>query len=176
MAEHRQPKILLTGAPGCGKTTVIRRLADLLQGLRLAGFYTAEIREGKQRVGFQAHTLQGQEALLSSIHHKSWVSVGRYGVDVLGFEKLVIPEMQRDAKSVDLFLIDEIGKMECFCPRFVEAMNALLDLDVPLVATVPLHGKGLIQEVKQRQDVNIITVKPQNRDSLPKEILSRFRH
>jgi len=175
MNDSPQPNVLLTGAPGCGKTTVIRRLAELLQGLRLAGFYTAEICDGNRRVGFQAHTFQGQQALLSSIHHKSWVSVGRYGVDVLGFEELVMPEMQRDPNSVDLFLIDEIGKMECFCPRFVEAMNALLDLDVPLVATVSLHGKGLIQEVKQRKDIEIITVTPHNRDSLPKQILSRFR-
>ena len=55
-------------------------------------------------------------------------------------------------------------------------MNALLDLDVPLVATVSLHGKGLIQEVRQRQGVDIITVTPRNRDGLPKHILSRFRH
>ena len=175
MTDSPQRKILLTGAPGCGKTTAVRQLADLLKAIRLAGFYTAEICDGNRRVGFQAHTFQGQQSLLSSIHHKSWVSVGRYGVDVLGFEKLVLPELQRDPNSVDLFLIDEIGKMECFCPRFVEAMNALLDLDVPIIATVSLHGKGLIQEVKQRNDVEIISITPHNRDSLPKLILNRFR-
>jgi nucleoside-triphosphatase len=175
MTDSPQQKILLTGAPGCGKTTAVRKLAELLKTIRLAGFYTAEICDGNRRIGFQAHTFQGEQALLSSIHHKSWVSVGRYGVDVLGFEKLVLPELQRDPETVDLFLIDEIGKMECFCPRFVEAMNALLALDVPLVAAVSLHGKGLIQEVKQRDDVNIITVNPHNRDTLPKLILNRFR-
>jgi nucleoside-triphosphatase len=176
MTDSPQQKILLTGAPGCGKTTVIRQLAELLKTIRLAGFYTAEICDGNQRTGFQAHTFDNQEALLSSIHHKSWVSVGRYGVDVLGFEKLVLPELQRDPNTVDLFLIDEIGKMECFCPRFVEAMNALLALDAPLVATVSLHGKGLIQDIKLRDDVDIITVNPQNRDTLPKLILNRFRN
>jgi len=93
----------------------------------------------------------------------------------LGFEKLVLPELQRDPNTVDLFLIDEIGKMECFCPRFVEAMNDLLAQDVPLVATVSLHGKGLIQDVKLRDDVDIITINSLNRDTLPKLILNRFR-
>jgi nucleoside-triphosphatase THEP1 len=36
--------ILLTGPPGCGKTTVVRHVADQLTDLRLAGFYTREIR------------------------------------------------------------------------------------------------------------------------------------
>ncbi len=175
MTDSTQKNILLTGAPGCGKTTAIRQLAELLKSMRLAGFYTAEICDGNRRTGFQAHTFDNQTALLSSTDHKSWVSVGRYGVDVLGFEKLVLPELQRDPNKVDLFLIDEIGKMECFCPRFVEAMNALLALDVPLVATVSLHGKGLIRDIKLRDDVDIITVNAHNRDTLPKLILNRFK-
>ena len=37
--------ILLTGPPGCGKTTLVGRLIDELAGKRLAGFYTEEIRQ-----------------------------------------------------------------------------------------------------------------------------------
>ena len=54
--------VLLTGAPGCGKTTVICRVIELLGDLRLAGFYTQEIRNRDQRVGFQAIGLSGQSA------------------------------------------------------------------------------------------------------------------
>jgi nucleoside-triphosphatase THEP1 len=35
--------LLLIGPPGCGKTTVIRRVVELLKARRLAGFYTQEI-------------------------------------------------------------------------------------------------------------------------------------
>jgi nucleoside-triphosphatase THEP1 len=43
---HRTIKaILLSSPPGCGKTTVIRRLVERLADLRLAGFYTQQIRE-----------------------------------------------------------------------------------------------------------------------------------
>jgi NTP hydrolase family protein len=45
---------------------------------------------------------------------------------------------------VDVYLIDEVGKMELFCPAFVEAVPRLLDDAVPLVLTVAQKGPGLI--------------------------------
>ena len=65
MALERSIKnCLLSGPPGCGKTTVIRRLVERLGDLRLAGFYTEEVREQGQRVGFEAVSLSGRRALL----------------------------------------------------------------------------------------------------------------
>ncbi|MFZ1060598.1 MAG: nucleoside-triphosphatase, partial [Candidatus Rokuibacteriota bacterium] len=45
--------LLITGNPGSGKTTVIRRVAAALSGRRLGGFYTEEIRVGGERRGFR---------------------------------------------------------------------------------------------------------------------------
>ena len=39
------PGLLITGTPGVGKTTVIRRVAERLEPERTRGFYTEEIRE-----------------------------------------------------------------------------------------------------------------------------------
>jgi nucleoside-triphosphatase len=171
MSNPAPTRILLTGAPGCGKTTVVVNLAQRLSDRRLAGFVTEEIREDGQRTGFQARTLSGESALLASLHHNSWVSVGRYGVDVENFEALVLPEISRDPRQVDLFLLDEIGKMECFCPDFVKAVKQLLQSDASLIATVSSHGKGFINEIKERDDVKILTVTPQNRTDLIEKIL-----
>jgi len=41
-------RILLTGVPGVGKTTVIRKVARFI-GPNAAGFYTEETREGGRR-------------------------------------------------------------------------------------------------------------------------------
>ena len=52
---HR--RILLTGPPGCGKTTVVGKVADILRN-GASGFYTEEIRDAKkQRIGFRVVTL-----------------------------------------------------------------------------------------------------------------------
>jgi nucleoside-triphosphatase len=45
---------LLTGEPGSGKTTVIRRLIELIHDLRVAGFYTQELRQQGQALA--SHT------------------------------------------------------------------------------------------------------------------------
>jgi Ni2+-binding GTPase involved in maturation of urease and hydrogenase len=38
-------RILLTGAPGSGKTTAVMKIIGALHGARIAGFYTEEIPE-----------------------------------------------------------------------------------------------------------------------------------
>ncbi len=59
--------LLLTGSPGCGKTTVLKRVAEHLGDLRLAGFLTLELREHGQRVGFEAVGLGGSRVILAHV-------------------------------------------------------------------------------------------------------------
>ena len=119
--------LLLTGAPGCGKTTVLERVAEHLGDLRVAGFLTLELREHGQRVGFEAVGLGGRRAILAHVRFRSPVSVGRYGVEPDRLVPLIEEELVRPPGTVDAYLIDEIGKMECHCPQFILAMRRLLD-------------------------------------------------
>ena len=162
--------ILLAGRPGIGKTTVITRLADLLSNRTIGGFYTEEIREGGQRQGFGATTFSGGSGVLAHVKLRSQHRVGRYGVDTSAFEQLVLPELTR---SCDVLLIDEIGKMECFSTRFVDAVRELLDGPTPVVATVAVSGAGFITEAKTRSDVEVWQVTRDSRDGLPQRLAER---
>ncbi len=51
--ELRQPKTLITGKPGIGKTTLVRGIVAQLPIEPKAGFYTAEIRSRGKRTGFE---------------------------------------------------------------------------------------------------------------------------
>jgi nucleoside-triphosphatase len=160
--------LLLTGPPGCGKTTAIRGLVERLPGFHLAGFYTQELRGGGSRVGFEAVGLATrQHTLLAHVRSPSRLRVGRYGVEAANLARIVQAELDRSPGDVDLLVVDEVGKMELLCPEFAGAIPRLLDGPVPVVATVALWGGGLIAEVKARKDVWLVRVTESNREGLP---------
>ena len=163
--------LLLTGRPGVGKTTVVRRVAEILDGWRLAGFYTEEIREDGVRKGFRGVALDdGAEAVIAHVDRPAQPRVSSYGVDVAGIDELASATLRVDERQADAVLLDEIGKMECLASEFLDSVTDLLDSPLPIVATVAQKGTGLIAAVKNRPDALLWEVTPENRDRLPTEI------
>lgn len=161
--------LLLTGPPGSGKTTALHRAAERLHGRRLGGFYTEEIRRAGERRGFRAVTFDGETRDLARIDRPGAPRVGRYGVDLTVMDWLAA--RLRAHGTVDAWLVDEIGKMECLSPAFVTAMRRLLDGRTPIVATVALRGGGFIAEIKRRPDATLLSVTRATRDQLPDAIV-----
>lgn len=166
--------LLLTGLPGIGKTTVIRYAAEGLQDLKPTGFYTEEIRMHGIRVGFRVVTLDGRAHVLAHREYRSPHRVGRYGVDVDGFER-VLSELNLLHSPALLIIIDEIGKMECLSTKFVRELKTLLDSQKVVLATVALRGRAFTDEIKRRQDCRVITVTRENRGELPQVVIHQVR-
>jgi len=160
--------LLLTARPGLGKTTAIRKVAATLLGWRLGGFYTEEIRTRGERTGFKLVTFDGRERVMAELRHEG-PRVSKYGVHVEIVDWAAESVLASDAKT-DVYLVDEIGKMECLSGKFVTAMRTLIDAHRPLVATVAHRGEGFIEEVKRHPDAEIWHLTLANRDVLP----SRF--
>jgi nucleoside-triphosphatase len=162
--------LLLTGAPGVGKTTVIRRVAAQLEMRHLRGFYTEEIREGGERRGFRLRGFQGQERVIAHTAFPKSHRVGKYGVDVAAMDDaaaLLAPDPAARA-----YLVDEIGKMECLSERFISAIRVLFGGRTPLVATIALRGGGFIAEAKRLPEALLWEVTYGARDELPLRVKS----
>ncbi len=173
-AESHPRILLLTGVPGVGKTTLIRNVARDLPVGSLRGFYTQEMREHGRRTGFRLITFHGEEGVMAHIDFPHSAQVGKYPVDVAAVDRLTEAAL-RPAPETTVYVVDEIGKMECLSRRFVIALRSLLASGNPVLATVARKGGGLIGEVKERDDVQIWEVTHANRDDLPGKVQAWLR-
>ena len=162
--------LLVTGVPGVGKTTLIRRVAERLQGRVLGGFYTEEAREAGRRVGFRLVDFDGSSLTFAHVGNQG-PRVSKYGVDVAALDARA-EALLAQHPDVAAYLVDEIGKMECLSPRFVAAMRRLLMSGCVVVATVAKQGEGLIAEAKRLPGATLLEVTRANRDRLADEVLA----
>lgn len=160
--------LLLSGPPGVGKTTAIQKMCEQLGGWRVAGFVTTELRDGSQRVGFVGRGFSGHKRLIAHIDHRGPQRVGRYGVFVDALDALA--SELAPAPGVQLYVVDEIGSMECLSRELVRAVHRVLDGPVPLVATVAMRGSGLVKHVKDHPGARLFEMTAGNRDHLPAEL------
>jgi nucleoside-triphosphatase len=114
-------KLLLTGPPKIGKSTVAATLVQLLRdsGIPVGGFVTYERRREGRRVGFAVQDINGAEAVIAHESFEGDVRVGRYGVDVAAFERVGLPALRRALDSEQVIVIDEIARMERRVSRFL---------------------------------------------------------
>ncbi|MCX6681720.1 MAG: AAA family ATPase [Methanoregula sp.] len=166
--------ILINGAPGSGKTTLVRTIAHNLHDLCPVGFYTAEIRINGIRQGFELVSLSGERRILSHVTINSPHRVGKYKVDINGFEEFCTALPLGDTRH-PLIIIDEIGKMECMSAQFRQMVEQALISDTIVLATIALKGDRFIEGIRQRDDVELFTVSQQNRHILPDLIIPKIR-
>jgi nucleoside-triphosphatase len=165
--------ILITGVPGVGKTTVITKLVDLCRDLSPRGFYTAELREGGVRTGFELRDLDGTTITLAHVSFSVGPRVGKYRVDLDGFNRY-LERCDLTGDDGGVVILDEIGKMECFSRRFRSLICHLLDSETPVIATIAKRGGEFITGIKKRSDSELIEVTRANRDNLPRLIISKL--
>lgn len=165
---------LLTGHPGVGKTTIIKKIIEKLK-LPAGGFYTEEIREDNVRMGFAVATLSGFKGVLAHRNFKSRYKVGNYGVGVYTLNRIGVKEIQMCLMEKKIIVIDEIGKMELLSPQFQEVVEKALNADNPVLGTVTLAHHPFAQKVKARDDVKIFEVTRENRDEILKTLTKELK-
>lgn len=163
--------ILLVGAPGSGKTTLIRDVLGYYSG-PAGGFYTQELREHGVRTGFEIITLDGERAVLAHITIQKPVQIGKYRVDLEALETVGVSAVQRAVQAGGLIVIDEIGPMEILSTAFryavLDAMNCLS----PVLATIARRDLPFTAQIKQMPGVKLINIHPENRGVLTEQILT----
>lgn len=124
-----------------------------------------EIRVADERVGFAVVCCDEKRAMLANVNSESDIRVGKYGVEVTGLESILddLPELAPE----DIFYLDEIGQMQLYSEKFRKTVREYLDKDNIMMGTISaIYDHGFINEVKQRDDVYVVTVTTENRGEI----------
>jgi len=166
-------KVLLTGRAGCGKTTLIKRVVNDL-ARPAGGFYTEEIRDRGERVGFKIVTLKGKAAVFAHVAFKTPERLGKYGLDLSALETVGAGALRTALRARELVVIDEIGPMEIRSRIFCDAVNEALDNGVPILGTITARSFPFTDKIKKRPDVTVIEVHLNNREQLVSKLAGEF--
>ena len=162
---------LLTGRPGCGKTSLIRQAVAGLED-SAGGFYTEEIRRQGERKGFRLVTLAGEAAVLADVRIDSRYRVGRYGVDIDALERVGVAALKQAIRDCSLVAVDEIGKMELFSSSFKQAVLEAIDSGKRIMGTIMFSPNKWADAIKRRPEVFVAPVTGANRQ----QVLDGLKH
>ncbi|XP_054085495.1 nucleoside-triphosphatase THEP1 isoform X2 [Zeugodacus cucurbitae] len=178
--EHKHNIILLTGLPGVGKTTLLRKICDEVRVINSCqGFLTEEVRDkqSRKRIGFDAVSMSGQRCVLArdrAEKNKQMPMMGKYYIYIDDFENLVLPLIACANSKFELLVIDEIGKMELKSKKFESALYELIH-KVPILATIPctvIKDSKLIEYIKKTPKSIIYEINKNNRDVIQKDVVT----
>ncbi len=169
-------RMALTGDPGSGKTTIIRKVVELLRNdLKIGGVYTAEVRDRRERTGFTITDIAtGRSGVMADVHGASEVRVGKYRVDCARIEEVAVPALRDARTACDLIVIDEIAAMELACPAFVEEVLKLFRSMKPLLVTFQKHARHPVCK-HLWDEFRVEIVNPATRETLPEKLARCFR-
>lgn len=176
-----KPKVnvIITGLPGCGKSTLVNRFiaAARQKGIRVGGISTPEFRlsTGKRGGFFIQDISTGAQQIMASVDVASSVSVGRYGVNLESILEVGVSAIDSAVAEAEIIIIDEIGKMELAVPEFLISVQKALDSPKPVLGTIGIRLKTpFTTELKNRSDVSILMLTPENRNQIYQEIENLF--
>ncbi|MFH1087787.1 MAG: NTPase [Chloroflexota bacterium] len=162
--------LLLSGLPGTGKTTIIRK-AIAGAGKSVGGFYTGEMRAGGVRQGFRLTTIDGQRCILAHVDLAGPRRVGRYGVSSADLERVGVTAIRQAVHEKELVVIDEIGKMELFSSLFQEAVREAIDSDRRVLGTIMVKPHPFADGIKAHPQARVLTVTRENPEAILEEVL-----
>jgi nucleoside-triphosphatase THEP1 len=164
--------LLITGPPGCGKTTLIEKVIERTH-VPCIGFVTKEIREAGRRKGFKIITLARGEGILAHQNIGGELKVGKYGVNLQKLEQIAAPSIVPQNPG-EVVIIDEIGKMERLSKVFGKTVLDVLDSPNLVLGTIALKGGDFIESIKARLDIELIQITQQNRSALVDTFVDRL--
>jgi len=173
-------KMLLTGRPGVGKTTLLIDTIRELErrGLKVGGMVTREVRSGNVRVGFEISDLaSGQKGWLAHVEQPEGPQIGKYRVNLKDLSEIGVNAINRAIadSAISVIAIDELGPMELFSEDFKNAVEKAVEAEKPLIGTIHYKARSrLTDNIRSRPDVKVLEITHENRSHIKRAVLDEL--
>ena len=167
--------IILTGAPGVGKTTIVMDVVQKLKerGVKVGGVVSTEVRTNNVRTGFEFIDLATNDRDVLASVTENGPRVGKYSVNLIGC-RFAADRLKNALISSDVIVCDEVGPMELKSKEFIDAASNLLRTDRKVI--VVIHQKfehPLISEFREKSS-SLININMGNREKVAKILLDEL--
>jgi nucleoside-triphosphatase len=166
-------KVVIIGAVGSGKSTLIQRLAAVIP-IKPHGFATGRSpANGSGTATVHINRFGGDKLFITENQIGNCSSETGTGLPE-GFEKAGIP-LLAGLPPKSFVIMDEIGFMESCSPAFCRAVLDILEGDYQVLAAVSSKDTPFLRLVRTHSEVKVYEINEQNRDRLFEQILDDFR-
>jgi len=167
--------IILTGAPGIGKSTTVLRTARALKdrGLNVGGIVSREQRSNNIRIGFEFIDLMtNDKSVLASIAGNG-PKIGKYFVNLAGC-RFAAERLSIAVKNSNVIICDEIGPMELKSREFRDSVKKLLDVDKKVIVILYQKIQHPLTEQFKKKSSLIIDLNLENRENVNQILVNRL--
>ncbi len=162
----------ICGLPSVGKTTAILRIVQSLP-FNWTGFYTQNIIHQNIKQGLMIKSVNGLTLEIKKTNEERQ-TYSKYNFNIKAFNDFFkgTTESMNDNSHI---VIDEVGPLFCRSELFEQKIREWLEL-YPLMGVIARRGHRLIETIHRRNDTEILTITPQNRDELVSTLIHRLTY
>ena len=169
--------IVLTGAPGVGKTTALIRVAQALneRGVKVGGIVSRELRtnNNNMRIGVEFINLGTNDRNVLASITGNGPKVGKYFVNIAGC-RFAAERLTNAVRNSDVIICDEIGPMEVKSREFIDSVKNLLDVDKKVIVVVHQKLQHLLADEFRNKSSLLIKLNLENREKVNEILLDRL--
>ena len=151
--------ILFTGAPGIGKSTLLSRLAEVLDSRYVSGVISGEIRIEGKRQGFTVRSFGGAPGVLSS---PDLPGEPRFGT--------LMPDGSRRLKQSG-----RLGKLPLRALGARRLPREILAMPVPVFASIGLQDHEWMADLRNDRRYPLLELTHRNRDLVAELLVTHIR-
>ena len=166
--------VVISGAIGAGKSTVVRDVMKRMGWSAPGGFFTHWGGEKRGSASLYLSTWKGESHLMARrLAEPLGTEQVPYDLEADGFCRIAIPSFGVSQQPV---VFDELGMIELDSPEFSEAVAKLFQRSVPVLAVIQARALDRWMSILGPKGVDhFFQVDPSTREGLSQQIATLFQ-